>query len=95
MALFDKSNLPEDPRGDGFVDAYGPDGRKARVREADGPFTLIDPETGQKYEIPTDGFIVWEDGVYRAITRDEFLDGPWDVDLGDGGTSAIEAADVE
>jgi hypothetical protein len=95
MNVFDGSDLPEDPRDDGFVDAHGPDGRIARVREVDEAFMLVDPDSGKRYEISSGGFLVWEDGTWRAIEREEFLDGAWDVNLGDSGVSAMEAIEDE
>lgn len=93
MILFDQSNLPDDPRDNGFVDAHGPDGRIARVREVNEPFLLVDPETGDRLDMPAGGFLVWEDGAWRAVQREEFLDGAWDVARGPGGASAIDWAE--
>ena len=92
MALsFDNRNLPDDPRDNGFVDAHGPGGRMARVQEVEDAFRLTDPETGDTFAMPRGGFIVWEDGVYRAVTREEFLDDAWDVDLGQGVPSVLQS----
>lgn len=89
MKVYDESNLPEDPRDNGFVDAHGPDGRIARVREDDEPFVVIDPYDGKRTEMPEGGFLVWEDGAWRAVRRTEFMDEGWDVDLG-GVPSTLE-----
>jgi hypothetical protein len=95
MIEFDGSNLPEDPRGNGFVDAHGSDGRLARVREVDDAFTLVDPDTEERYAMLSGGFLAWEDGAWRAIEREEFLGGAWDVNLGAPGLSALEAIEDE
>lgn len=89
MIRFDSTNLPDDPRDNGFVDAHGPDGRIARVREVSAPFTLVVPDTGDQFEMSRGGFLVWEDGAWRAIEREEFMDGGWDLPLG-GGPSTLE-----
>jgi hypothetical protein len=89
MSTFDETNLPENPHGHGFVDAHGPRMRFARVRELEEPFTLIDPGSGTRYEMPAGGFLVLEKGSWRAEERDAFLD-HWELALGDWGVSAIE-----
>ena len=89
VQAFTEADLPDDPRGD-YVDTHGPDGRIARVREVEGPFTL--DADGRHYEMPDGGFLVWEDGVWRAVTREELLDGAWDLDVG---ISLFEALDGE
>lgn len=86
-----EADLPEDPRVD-WACAHGPDGRVAYVREEAEPFTLA--ADGKNYALP-EGFIVWEDGIYRAITREEFGDSRngWDLDVGPTTIDVAEAED--
>jgi hypothetical protein len=92
VIVFDSSNLPDDPRDNGFVDAHGPDGRIARVREIDEAFALVDPDSAARTEMPQGGYLVWEDGAWRAIERDEFMAAGWDIAL--RGPSTLEVDDA-
>jgi hypothetical protein len=92
VIVYDSRNLPDDPRDNGFVDAHRPDGRIARLREVDEAFALVDPDTEERFEMPQGGYLVWEDGAWRAIEREEFMDEAWDVSLGAPSTLEVDEA---
>lgn len=80
MLKFDVSNLPEDPREDGYVRAHDRSGRAADIQEVNEAFHLQDPDTGIEYDMPEGGFLVWRDGEWSAEERSVILgDHGWDI----------------
>ena len=75
----DVKELPDDPRHD-WVHANGPDGRSSYVKEVTQAIVLR-REAGEEDALVPGDFLLWQDGHYRGLIREEFLSNNegWDL----------------
>jgi hypothetical protein len=69
--------LPDDPRRAAWgQEWHAPDGRVSHVREVEVAGILR--VGGRTEQLAAGDFIGWQDGEYKAVSRDEIMTGAWD-----------------